>query len=447
MPWWRPTGKPGTRSSPRTWRRWTRWPSGGPARRRDIRIDDEPLFALYDDRIPADAPRPGTSTVGGADLAHPARSATFTPDQLIASGAKQIDATAYPDTFSAGDVNLGLDYVFEPGRADDGVTVTIPLAVLARIDPAAFDAQVPGHRRDLAVALIKSLPKSLRRNFVPAPDFAAAALSQMSDGDTTAGATGLAEALAARLTALTGVVLRADFDQDKIPDHLRMGFRVVDESGRAVAEGKDLAGLQRKLQGDSRQAVAKASARWNAPASPHSPRPGSPGRSPAWCPASRCAATRRWSTNGRPAAPARSASRSSCRRSAAGDARRHAAAAGAGREEPLAHVRNGLSRQQMLTLTVSPYAGIAALLADATEAAVDALLDWAGGPAYTAAGSGPGEEADAAAGPAVLDIVVAAEAPARRTRRNGRSRRSRQRSPSRSPTCVPSCELWCTPGS
>ena len=121
------------------------------ARRRDIVIDDESLFALYDERIPAEvtSSRHFDSWWRKASRTEPDL-LTFTPDMLLAAGAKDVDVAAYPDRFTAGSVDLGLDYVFEPGRADDGVTVTIPLAVLARIDPAAFDAQIPGLRKDLA---------------------------------------------------------------------------------------------------------------------------------------------------------------------------------------------------------------------------------------------------------------------------------------------------------
>ena len=227
------------------------------ARRRDIVIDDESLFALYDERIPAEvtSSRHFDSWWRKASRIEPDL-LTFTPDMLIAAGAKDVDIAAYPDRFTAGNVDLGLDYVFEPGRADDGVTVTIPLAVLARIDPDRLRCADPWPASDLAVALIRSLPKTLRRNFVPAPDFAAAALSQMTDD----GVAGLGVALAARLTAMTGIVVEStDFDQEKIPAHLRMGFNVVDDAGRSVGTGKDLTALQEALRADGRKAVAKAS--------------------------------------------------------------------------------------------------------------------------------------------------------------------------------------------
>ncbi len=232
-------------------------------RRRDIVVDDETLFALYDARIPADvtSARHFDSWWKKAARETPDLM-TFTTEMLIAAGSERFDAAAFPDRFTSGGVDLELGYVFDPGRRDDGVTVTIPLAVLARVDPAAFDRQIPGLRSDLAVALIRSLPKTLRRNFVPAPDFAKAALARIPEPAPGAGpaAGSIPAQLAAALTALTGIIVKpTDFDMDKVPDHLRMNFTVVDDKGRAVGTGRDLGTLQSALQADTRQAVAKAS--------------------------------------------------------------------------------------------------------------------------------------------------------------------------------------------
>ena len=375
------------------------------ARRRDIVIDDESLFALYEERIPAEvtSARHFDSWWRKASRDNPAM-LTFTPDMLLAAGAKDVDAAAYPDTFSAGPVDLGLDYVFEPGRSDDGVTVTIPLAVLARIDPAAFEAQIPGLRKDLAIALIRSLPKTLRRNFVPVPDFAAAALSQIPDDGVAA----LGASLAATLTAMTGIVVRAaDFDPEKVPDHLRMGFNVVDDSGRSVGAGKDLGALQEALRADGRKAVAKVSGtveRTGLITFPADP-----------IPRTTTTTVGGHQVQGFPSLVDEGASvgitvftsEADQRRAMRGGTRRLLAL---GARSPLAHVRNGLSRAQMLTLTVTPHGSVAGVLADATEAAIDALLDWAGGPAFTPAGfAALVRKISPQLDRAVLDIVVAAE--------------------------------------
>ena len=154
--------------------------------------------------------------------------------------------------------------MFDPGRRDDGVTVTIPLAVLARVDPAAFERQIPGlrsgSRRRADQVAAQDVAPQLRpgprlRQGRAGPDRSARRRSSTGRQHES-----LPAALAAALTALTGVVIGpADFDLDKVPDHLRMTFSVVDEQGRAVGAGKDLSTLQSSLRSDSRQAVAKAS--------------------------------------------------------------------------------------------------------------------------------------------------------------------------------------------
>jgi len=376
------------------------------ARRRDIVIDDESLFALYDERIPGEVTSSRHfDSWWRKESRENSGLLTFTPDMLLAAGAKDVDAASYPDTFSAGTVNLGLDYVFEPGRTDDGVTVTIPLAVLARIDPAAFQAQIPGLRKDLAIALIRSLPKTLRRNFVPVPDFAAAALSTIPDD----GVRSLSVALAATLTAMTGIVLRAeDFDQEKVPDHLRMGFKVVDDSGRSVGSGKDLGALQEALRADTRKAVAKVSGTVERTGLTEFPAVG--------LAITTTSVVAGHEVQGFPALVDEGDTVGVTVFTSADDQRRSMRAGtrsliARSAKIPLTHVKNGLTRDQMLTLTVTPHGSVQALLVDATAAAIDALLDWAGGPAFTADRFAALVKKLTPQLPrAVLDIVVAAEA-------------------------------------
>jgi ATP-dependent helicase HrpA len=359
-------------------------------RRRDIVVDDETLFALYDARIPADvtSARHFDSWWKKAARETPDLM-TFSTEMLIAAGSERFDAAAFPDRFTSGGVDLELGYVFDPGRRDDGVTVTIPLAVLARVDPAAFERQIPGLRSDLAVALIRSLPKTLRRNFVPAPDFARAALARIPEPAPVAGsATGSSVAgsipaqLAAALTTLTGIVVKpTDFDLDKVPDHLRMNFTVVDESGRAVGTGRDLGTLQSALQADTRQAVAKASGTVEKTGLTAFPADG--------VKRSVTSTVGGHPVTGYPALVDEGKTVGLQVFTSAADQRR-AMRAGTrrllvmGTASPLAHLRQSLSREQLLTLAATPYGSIGALVADATEAAIDALLDWAGGPAWTA---------------------------------------------------------------
>ncbi len=175
--------------------------------------------------------RPGTSTRGGRRRA--ASSRTCSPSTRRCWCATTPTRSAPPTTRTAGaqgDLTLPLSYQFEPGADADGVTVHVPLTVLNRLSADGFDWQVPGLRADLVTALLRSLPKALRRSFVPAPDSAAAALRQIGPevGDEP-----FADALARELRHATGVTVpREAWDLAKVPDHLRMTFRVEDDGGR-----------------------------------------------------------------------------------------------------------------------------------------------------------------------------------------------------------------------
>lgn len=222
-------------------------------RRRDLIVDDDTVYDLYDARIPADV----VSARHFDGWWRKQRQAT--PELLTFTRAELLrtDETLgadRPDSWAAGDVALPLTYRFEPGAADDGVTVHVPIDVLARLGGDDFAWQVPALREELVTALIRSLPKELRRNFVPAPDTARAVLPAIES------ATGpLLEILAAELRRRTGVLLSADaFDLTKLPAHLRVTFAVESSDGTEIARGKNLAALQDRLASSARDAVADA---------------------------------------------------------------------------------------------------------------------------------------------------------------------------------------------
>ncbi|MGE2837201.1 ATP-dependent RNA helicase HrpA [Mycobacterium sp. SMC-4] len=219
------------------------------ARRRDLLVSDDEIFTFYDARIPADV-------VSGRHFDGWWRKArhrtpkllTMTRDDLLRSdsGAEQ------PDAWEAGDVALPLSYRYEPGAADDGVTVHVPVDVLARLGGDQFAWQVPALREELLVALIKSLPKDLRRNFVPAPDTARALLSSISPDSGP-----LLDAVQRELKRRSGILVPIDaFDLSKIPPHLRVTFAVEGPDGTVVSRGKDLSQLQEQLAAPARAAVA-----------------------------------------------------------------------------------------------------------------------------------------------------------------------------------------------
>jgi ATP-dependent helicase HrpA len=223
------------------------------ARRRDLLVDDDDVFALYDARIPADVVSARHFDAWWKKRRHQAPELlTFTRDDLL---RKDDTADAdRPDTWDAGDVALPLTYRFDPGAADDGVTVHVPVDVLARLGGDAFAWQVPALREELVTALIRSLPKDLRRNFVPAPDTARAVLAEIDPGREP-----LLDALQRELRRRTGVLVPIDaFDLGKLPAHLRVTFAVEAADGTEVARGKDLRALQDTLATPTRLAVADA---------------------------------------------------------------------------------------------------------------------------------------------------------------------------------------------
>jgi ATP-dependent helicase HrpA len=220
------------------------------ARRRDLIVGDDDIYRLYDARIPADVVSPRHFDAWWKKQRHRTPNLlTFTRDELLRS---EDAAGERPDTWQSGDVSLPLTYRFEPGAQDDGITVHVPVEVLARLGGDEFAWHVPALREELVTALIRSLPKDLRRNFVPAPDTARAVLAGMEPN-----ADPLLVSLARTLQQLTGVVVPPDaFDVTKVPPHLRVTFAVESADGTEVARGKDLSALQERLAPSARQAVA-----------------------------------------------------------------------------------------------------------------------------------------------------------------------------------------------
>ncbi|HFJ4329991.1 ATP-dependent RNA helicase HrpA [Serratia liquefaciens] len=215
------------------------------SRRRDILVDDETLFSFYDQRIPCEVISGRhfdnwwkNAAKQNADLL------SFEKEMLIKDGANKVSALDYPNTWHQGNLKLRLTYQFEPGTDADGVTVHIPLPILNQVEDQGFEWQIPGIRRELVIALIKSLPKPVRRNFVPAPNYAEAFL-----GRVTALELPLLDALERELRRMTGVtVSRDDWQWEQVPDHLKMTFRVVGEKHKTLLEGKNLTALKLQLK-------------------------------------------------------------------------------------------------------------------------------------------------------------------------------------------------------
>ncbi|WP_446290936.1 ATP-dependent RNA helicase HrpA [Vibrio vulnificus] len=224
------------------------------SRRRDILVDDEELFQFYDQRV-------GTEVVSGRHFDTWWKQASkkepellnFEKEMLFKGDASHVTDLDYPNFWHQSGLKLKLSYQFEPGDDSDGVTVHIPLPILNQIDPAGFDWQIPGLRHELVVSLIKSLPKTLRKNFVPAPNYADAFLSRV-----TAMEMPLLDALEKELRRMTGAtVLREDWKLDQVPDHLKVTFRAVDERNRKLKEHKDLHELKESLKEKVQETLSK----------------------------------------------------------------------------------------------------------------------------------------------------------------------------------------------
>ncbi|MFH8367709.1 ATP-dependent RNA helicase HrpA [Streptomyces sp. NPDC018031] len=245
------------------------------ARRRDILVDDETLFDFYEQRIPE-------HVVSGAHFdswwKHKRREEpellNFEKSMLINEQAQDVTKEDYPDSWRQGKLKFRVTYQFEPGagaenvqrsEGQDGVTVHIPLQVLNQVSAEGFDWQIPGLREDLVTELIRSLPKPVRRNYVPAPNYAKRFLdgvgppSSPATGQEGPGREPLTVALGRELQRMVGVRIDPeDWDTTKIPDHLKITFRVVDERRRTLAEDKDLEALRLRLKPKTRAAISKA---------------------------------------------------------------------------------------------------------------------------------------------------------------------------------------------
>ncbi|MEV5161582.1 ATP-dependent RNA helicase HrpA [Streptomyces sp. NPDC053728] len=227
------------------------------ARRRDILVDDETLFDFYDQRIPE-------HIVSGAHFdswwKHKRRdepdALDFERSMLINEKASAVTKDDYPDSWRQGKLKFRVTYQFEPGSDADGVTVHIPLQVLNQVTSEGFDWQIPGLREEVVTELIRSLPKPIRRHYVPAPNYADTFLDRAVPLQEP-----LPFTLARELQRMVGVPVTADdFDLSRVPDHLKITFRITDERRRKVAEDKDLEALKIRLRPKARQALSQAAA-------------------------------------------------------------------------------------------------------------------------------------------------------------------------------------------
>ncbi|HEV3105190.1 MAG TPA: DUF3418 domain-containing protein, partial [Trinickia sp.] len=235
------------------------------SRRQDVLVDDELIFAFYDQAVPQ-----GIYT--GAAFEHWYRDEVkksglpedklrllyLSRDDLMRHEAAGVTTDLFPKRMAMAGIDMGLSYHFEPGAPRDGVTLAVPLYALNQVDARRAEWLVPGMLKEKVQLLLKSLPQKLRRHCVPLPEYAAGFVERTSE---RFGAGGLIDALIADVRETTQVAMKAtDFKLETLPAHLFMNFKVIDEHGRQLAMGRNLAQLRAELGGDAQRQFQKLAA-------------------------------------------------------------------------------------------------------------------------------------------------------------------------------------------
>jgi len=221
--------------------------------RRDLTADEETLYRFYGERIPEGIySGPAFETWRKQVERENPRLLFLDRAALLAAAGPVTDGERFPDHLDLDGLQLPLTYRFTPGADDDGVTLTVPLAAVNQVDPKRLDWLVPGLRAERMAALLKSLPKAIRRNFVPVPNYVQALLEVIEPGRES-----LIEAMTERLEKMTGVRIPEEaWDLDTVPMHVRMRVQVVDADGKGLAIGRDWGAIQAQLRGEARSQFA-----------------------------------------------------------------------------------------------------------------------------------------------------------------------------------------------
>jgi len=225
------------------------------ARRRDILADEETLFDYYDARLPADIYQTASfENWYKRESAKNPQLLIMREEDVLAREASEVTAAQYPDHLRIGELQLPLEYHFEPNHPRDGVTLRVPAPLLPQLRSERLDWLVPGLLETKAVALVRNLPKALRKNFVPVPDFVGAALAKIAFGEGA-----LPEALGRELLRMTGARVPEEAWAEAaagLENHLKMNIEVVDARGKFLGEGRDLAELTARFAEASQAALA-----------------------------------------------------------------------------------------------------------------------------------------------------------------------------------------------
>ena len=247
------------------------------ARRPDVLVDEETIFAFYDRRVPA-------QVASGAAFEHwrtdaeraDPRLLFLSREELMRHESAGVTAERYPKSIAMGGLEMALSYHFEPGSPRDGVTLTVPLVALNQVDAVRCEWLVPGMLKEKAQLLLKSLPQKLRRHCVPLPEYAQGFVDRWGGRLQSAavevkapitGLPGLIEALIRDVREQVDVACSPpDFKLESLPAHLAMNFKVVDEQGRQLGMGRNLAALQADLGAQARRQFQQAADTEVAPA-------------------------------------------------------------------------------------------------------------------------------------------------------------------------------------
>ena len=218
---------------------------GRKLRRTDFVLGEWSQVDFYDARIPHDVCDTAALNRWRNDAERENRHLLFmTPHDVVREEERLAEGEGYPDAITTGSVQLPVDYQFKPGSDDDGVNVLVPIEQVDRVDARRLGWLVPGLLEAKVVALIKSLPKPLRRNLVPAPDTARRVVDQLQFGQGA-----LLQSVATLLSQLGGArITVADFDESRVPDELKMNVQVRDADGKLVAHGRELHDVQHQLR-------------------------------------------------------------------------------------------------------------------------------------------------------------------------------------------------------
>ncbi|MEX5361751.1 ATP-dependent RNA helicase HrpA [Pseudomonas guariconensis] len=225
------------------------------ARRRDILADEETLYAFYEARLPAEIHQTATfDSWYRMNSQKDPNLLIMREEDVLAREASEVTAAQYPDSLQVGDLRLPLTYHFEPGHPRDGVTIRVPAPLLPNLPGERLEWLVPGLLEAKCVALVRNLPKALRKNFVPVPDFVKAALARMTFGQGA-----LPQSLGQELLRMTGARVSDEAWTEAaglVESHLRMNIEVVDGQGKFLGEGRDLAELTARFAAASQAALA-----------------------------------------------------------------------------------------------------------------------------------------------------------------------------------------------